>query len=379
MRLAPESVPAMLGAASLLLEQVNDDHDDADTLGRATALLERARALEPNSEAVLKTTVFLLRTEERWAELVFAAQKLIDAYPNDVKGYHHLANAKLFTGKAEEAIPLLQTALRLDPSDANVRGRYLKIALAQSLLGRNEDAIVWATRFLASAPDADPSERCLMYLVIAVAEASNGRPDEARRALAEANRIWPFSTVRAQVRGDPSNVAMVSQVRRFQEGLRRAGLRDHADENADFGVAPDSALHFPIAGLTPMTAPGTTTIRTQELAAMLAQSRPVVIDAMTTFWGTSVPGAIGLRRAGLHGSFSDGLQDRLRRKMHELTGGDLGRPVVALGWNAERFDGYNLALRLAALGYRQVFWYRGGREAWEASAMPQTSLDVQPW
>jgi adenylate cyclase len=33
--------------------------------------------------------------------------------------------------------------------------------------------------------------------------------------------------------------------------------------------------------------------------------------------------------------------------------------------NPERFSGYNLALRLVALGYTRVHWYRGGFEAWQ--------------
>lgn len=40
----------------------------------------------------------------------------------------------------------------------------------------------------------------------------------------------------------------------------------------------------------------------------------------------------------------------------------VARPIVAVGCNSERFDGYNLALRLVALGYKNVYWYRGGRE-----------------
>ena len=79
-----------------------------------------------------------------------------------------------------------------------------------------------------------------------------------------------------------------------------------------------------------------------------------------------------------HG-FADAAQDHLRSKLHELTAGDLDRPVVAVGCNSERFDGRNLALRLAALGYTHVYWYRGGREAWEMNALPETELDVQEW
>jgi hypothetical protein len=48
--------------------------------------------------------------------------------------------------------------------------------------------------------------------------------------------------------------------------------------------------------------------------------------------------------------------------MRALTVGDMSRPIVAGGFNTERFDGRNLSLRLAALGYTNVYWYRGGRE-----------------
>ena len=86
-----------------------------------------------------------------------------------------------------------------------------------------------------------------------------------------------------------------------------------------------------------------------------------------------------MKFAGLGGGFTDAAQDHLRGKMRELTSGDLDRPIVAVGWNSERFDGRNLALRLVALGYTQVYWYRGGREAWEVNGLPEGELDVQQW
>ena len=75
----------------------------------------------------------------------------------------------------------------------------------------------------------------------------------------------------------------------------------------------------------------------------------------------------------------DEYQDRLGRKMQQLTGGDRDMPIVTMGFNAERFQGRNLALRLVALGYTNVYWYRGGREAWEVAGLPETELDVQDW
>ena len=77
-----------------------------------------------------------------------------------------------------------------------------------------------------------------------------------------------------------------------------------------------------------------------------------------------------LRRRGA-GSLApqDGRTDRRRSRT----------AVVAVGWNSERFDGRNLALRLAALGYTRVYWYRGGREAWEVAELPETELALREW
>ena len=65
--------------------------------------------------------------------------------------------------------------------------------------------------------------------------------------------------------------------------------------------------------------------------------------------------------------------------MNDLTHGQLGTPVVAVGWNSESFDGRNLALRLAALGYRRVYWYRGGRETWEVRELPEAGVNPRDW
>ena len=219
----------------------------------------------------------------------------------------------------------------------------------------------------------------MRYRRLAAAYARSGRLDEAKHALAEADRLWPYDTVRGHWPDDQSRTVYWDQIGRFQDALRLAGERDHADEDVDFGVPADAALHVEFAGRTPREAPGVTTIRTADLARFLAEAKPVVIDTVTNSWGRSIPEAVGLRFAGLGGSFVDTAQDHLRAKMRQLTAGDLGRPIVAVGWNSERFDGRNLALRLAALGYTHVYWYRGGREAWEVVGLPEADLDLQEW
>jgi Rhodanese-like domain len=116
---------------------------------------------------------------------------------------------------------------------------------------------------------------------------------------------------------------------------------------------------------TPTTVPGAQTVRTPDLVKLLEQRKPLVLDAVN--WGQSIPGAIGLWGAGIGGRLSDEYQDRLGRKMKRLSHGNKGVPIVVMGFNSERYQGRNLALRLVALGYTNVYWYRGGREAWEVA------------
>ena len=144
-------------------------------------------------------------------------------------------------------------------------------------------------------------------------------------------------------------------------------------------MTSDDLLHGTLEGRTPTTVPGATTVRTDELVKLLADRNPLVIDTMWHSWYLSLPGAIGLNNSDVGGDLHDPTQKRLERKMHELTGGDLTRPLVAVGFNSENFGGRNLALRLLALGYTNVFWYRGGREAWEVAGLPETEVRPADW
>jgi adenylate cyclase len=255
--------------------------------------------------------------------------------------YRRLGEDSLFLGRDRDAISFLEKALAMDRED--------------------EDTWIWAHSYLACA------------------YARTGRIEEAKRAEAEVDRHWSYHTVRGHYPNFALSETLAAQIRNYQDGMKLAGERDHAEEDADFGVQADGELHTILIGLTPKAAPGVKVIRTIELAGFLAEARPVIVDTLTNSWGRSLPGAIGLRYAGVGGSVDDAGQEHLRIKMNSLTGGDLNRPVVTVGLNSERFDSRNFALRLAALGYTQVYWYRGGREAWEVASLPETPIDVQEW
>jgi adenylate cyclase len=379
--LDPSSVYAMTYIAYYLVDAVgNEGWGDFEKLQRAERLLARARAIAPDSEVVLNTYVLWLGSLGRCPEVIEAAQRALKTDPTRMRvwtgTYNQLAGCKVWTGHAEEGLALQEKADQLNPLSPWKYIRYQQMGTYSLWLGRNPDAIMYLERSLAMKPEDDRFKHW-QYRKLAAAYARIGNMEEARQYMSKAERLWPYDTVRSHYPGNPSSSVLAAQIRSYQDGLRLAGERDHADEDADFGVPTDGVLHGDIAGFTPKGAPGVKTIRTAELSRFLVEARPILIDTLSYSWGRSIPGAVGLKFAGLGGSFTDAAQDHLRSKMRDLTSGDLNRPIVAVGWNSERFDGRNLALRLAALGYTQVHWYRGGREAWEVDGLPETEPNVQ--
>jgi len=376
LRLDPTSILALTGLADMLIETRHTPEGD---LKRAARLIAEAAAIDPDYSGVLEASAYLLLAQGRCAEAIAAYQRLLDEYPNSYFAYGEIGSCLVMLGRSEEAVPMIETAIRRDPRNGYVWERYENLGFALLMLGRDEESIAWTQRALAGNPNETPRNRAFYILRLAAAFARLGRFDEAHRALAEANRIWPYYTARSPCPWGSHSPEFAAQIRRFQAALRLAGLRDHADEDVDFGIASDNRLHEDLGGLTPMIAPGARTIRTSELQRLLAEQKPIVIDPSECSWGLSIPGAIGLKRASWGRSTSDAIEDSLRQKMQELTKSNFSAPIVAVGWDSERFDGRNLALRLVALGYTQVYWYRGGREAWEVRGLPETDLAAQDW
>ncbi len=380
LQLDPSSLPAMIGVAnSLIRNLVNFDNTTGGAMQRADRLIAAAAAINPDHPDVLDSAAWLLRAQDRYQEAIAAYQHLVERYPNYYTGYGQIGMLLSWTGYPEQGIPIMLEQLRRAPQNPGNRTVYDQLGYANLLIGKDEEAIYWSRRALAAAPNIPRIVRAYSYFRIAAANARLGHLGEARDAISDANRAWPYDTVRAHFPEDCNNPIAVAQIASFQAALRLAGHRDHAQEDADFGAASDDSLPEELGRPTPTSVPGARTIYTAQLRLFLTEHKPIIIDTMMYWWGRSLPGAIGLKRAGAGGSYSDGAQDRLRQKMQALTNGNLVMPIVAAGFNSERIDGRNLALRLVALGYTNVYWYRGGREAWEVAGLPETEVDVQEW
>ena len=305
----PSSVPAMLGIADTLTRQMITYQGvwiSGTDLDRAASLIAAARALVPNSEGVMVSDARLLEAKERWPELMPVAQRLVEAFPNRVDGYDLLASAYRFMGLQDDALPLYRKAMRLDPRDPNVFDRYGHYGFSLLASGRYGDAIAAFERSIPANPEAPKGVLSARHRNLGAAYALNGQLDKARLEISESRAavaVRHCADERAVRVGEVP--AFAAQIERVEGALRLAGQRDHADEDADFGVPPDDLLHAEIAGYTPTTAPGAVTIRTAAVPDLLAARHPLVIDTMASWWGRSIRGAIGLKYVGLGGSFSD--------------------------------------------------------------------------
>ena len=149
-----------------------------------------------------------------------------------------------------------------------------------------------------------------------------------------------------------------------------------ADETADYGVQPTNTLHLrDFDAPTPTRIEGAHTITTLELQNMLGSDRPpVLIDVIGGQQSVSLPNAVWLRDAGVGRHLDDDVQAWFDLHLSQLTGRDKSHPLVFFCASRMCWLAHNAALRALDLGYTDVSWYRGGRDAWQAAGLPMAPV-----
>ncbi len=147
-----------------------------------------------------------------------------------------------------------------------------------------------------------------------------------------------------------------------------------AYERQDLGVPPPQGLYAgPMHGPTPATLPGGQVITTEGVLALVQgrQTPYVVLDVLGG--PVTLPGAVPAAWMHQPGSFDDALQQQVAGFLQQVTRGQIEMPLVFYCQSRECWMSYNAALRALRAGYRNVLWYRGGIEAWQAAQLPTTS------
>ncbi len=143
-----------------------------------------------------------------------------------------------------------------------------------------------------------------------------------------------------------------------------------AFETRDFGVQPVQQLrqgefHAP----TPTAIPGGQLLTTQNLAKAINNGTQILlIDVLGGQY--SLPNAYPAGVMAQGGDFNDRVQQQTVQWLGQVTGGQKNVPIVVYCSDPMCWLSYNAALRAIAAGYTNVYWYRGGLQAWQMAGLP---------
>jgi PQQ-dependent catabolism-associated CXXCW motif protein len=199
---------------------------------------------------------------------------------------------------------------------------------------------------------------------------SGWRGGEATRAAAIAGALYNCNKLARNVCRvyAVDNEVVLSRYAQYDEQSvkARAEIRDRDFPFADYG---DETREFPE---TPLRADGIRTMKTVELARMMASAvRPTLIDVTEGDPHPTLPNAWWIKGAGLTGREDPDadIRERLGLVLEGLVGGDKATPLVFFCNDAQCPLALAAARRVRGLGYTQVAWYRGGVQAWRAARL----------
>jgi len=160
----------------------------------------------------------------------------------------------------------------------------------------------------------------------------------------------------------------------------RLEYQSYDAETQNFGLAPVAAIRTSnYEAPTPLQVGGARTITTPQLRDLLATSQPpLLLDVLGGSPTLSLPGALWLPWAGFGFGPNDAVQTRLNRVLNQMTQGNRAAPMVFFCLSKTCWLSHNAAVRAVALGYTNVLWYRGGRDAWMAAGLPMDPIRAGP-
>lgn len=133
----------------------------------------------------------------------------------------------------------------------------------------------------------------------------------------------------------------------------------------------------------PATLPGAEVLTTEQTAALVKRPGVVIVDVAEAprrpdglppgaLWlppvHRDIPGSIWIPGAGRE-TLSPDLAQYYRAHLADLTGSSADRPILVYCHPNCR-GSRNAAKRALDFGYRNVFWYPGGIEAWQDAGLP---------
>jgi TolB-like protein len=222
--LDPQSIEVQSRLANTLSGRVIEHMtaSRAVDIARAEELSSQALAASPRSALTHYARGQVLRAQGRPEEAIPHFETAIALDRNLVHAYSDLGWCKFWTGSIEEAIPLLEQAIRLSPRDPQIGIWQRRIGTVHLLQSRIDEAILWLEK---SSNPALPH----LHSRLASAYALKGETERAAAELAEARRLSAddsyssIARLRAAMYLEAPKIRDLLEATLF-EGLRKAGM-----------------------------------------------------------------------------------------------------------------------------------------------------------
>jgi adenylate cyclase len=175
--LDPHSVEAQSWLAMALIARVMDGKCETPLadITRAEGPVGQALAASPRNALVRYAKGQMLRVQHRYDEAIPEYETVLVFNRNWVGTISDLGMCKFFTGSIEEAIPLLEQAIRVSPRDPAIGYWYFRIGTAYLVQSRVDDAIVWAKKARSANP-GNPRRYALLASAYALRSGPNTPP-----------------------------------------------------------------------------------------------------------------------------------------------------------------------------------------------------------
>ena len=187
-----------------------------ETLEKGIQLAKKAIAMDDSLPLPHIFLVGFYSYKREYEKAIAAGERAVALDPSGSSAYAAYAAALLFACRPEEAIPLLQKAIRLNPNADPIT--FLNFGHALRMTGRFEEAVLAFKKALQRAPN-----NLIAHIGLGATYSLMGREREARAEAEEILRINPkFSLDYFKIASpykDPSEIDKIA------DALRKAGLK----------------------------------------------------------------------------------------------------------------------------------------------------------
>jgi TolB-like protein/Flp pilus assembly protein TadD len=220
--LDPRSADVQSWLAVALEGRVIDFMTDAAAadIARADGLIARALAASPRLPLAHFAKAQLLRSRGQPGQAILEYETALASNRNWVYAMFALGQCKFLTGSIEEAVPLVERAIRLSPRDPALVNWYIWIGRVHMLQSHTDEAIVWLERARSINPGFET-----VHASLAAAYGLKGEIARAAAELAETRRLNVDGRYSSIARLRAARFWGVPKIRTLYEAIYFAGLR----------------------------------------------------------------------------------------------------------------------------------------------------------